>query len=236
MLKENALFTQKLVAFVGVVVCSGLLVLAVPRFVASLYVLYPDAVLNEVQQLAPAEIYEKSIADINQALQWYPNPDYWKKLGFFYLKLFDTQPVDAEAQKISLLKQAQKDINKGLSLSPVDPQAWLKLAQIGALLYAPKQQIINDLRLSLYAGRVEPELVMTRLDFSYDFYNDFSKDMQNQWQKQLLLAWRFNPQTLIVFVSQHPELKDMTLQVFIHSPDDAQQFLSQYDHYVKHKQ
>jgi tetratricopeptide (TPR) repeat protein len=235
MSKENALFIQKLIAFVGVIFCSGLLVLSVPRFMASLYVLYPDAVLNQTQQLAPAEIYEKSIADINQALQWYPNPDYWKKLGFFYLKLFDTQPVDAEAQKISLLNQAQIAITKGLSFSPIDPQAWLKLAQIGALLYAPKPQIINDLSLSLYAGRVEPELVMTRLAFSYDFYNDFSEDMKKQWQKQLLLAWGFSRQAFIEFVSQHPELKPMVLQVFIHSPDDAQQFLSQYDQYVKTK-
>ena len=147
--------------------------------------------------------------------------------------MFDTQPVEAEQQKIRYLNQAKTAITQGLSLSPIDPRAWLQLAQIGVALYSPKQQIIDDLSLSLYAGRVNRDLVMPRLVVSYDFYNDFSEDMKNQWQKQLLLAWRYNPQELIGFVYQNPELKQMALQLLSHSPEDEQHFLSQYERYEK---
>jgi hypothetical protein len=220
--------SQKILALIGISVCCGLLLLAVPRFIASLYALYPEAAFKQMPQTLPTEVYEKSIADLNKALSWYQNPIYWQAQGFFYLQLFYTRPFQTPAQKQTYLKQAKAAITRGLSLSPVDPRGWLQLAVVDSLLKSPKQPIINALRLSFYAGRVEPELVISRLRFSYIYYADFTEDMQQLWQKQIPVAWVFKAQQLVKFIAAHPEAKQLALKAFIYSPEDADKFLSRF--------
>ena len=224
MLKTNTFNNQRIIAGFGVVVCCGLLMLAVPRFIASLYALYPEVAFKQTQKTLPPEVYEKSIAHLNQALSWYENPEYWQTQGFFYLSLFHALPLQPLAKKQELLKQAQTSIIQGLKLSPVDPYGWFRLAAVGSMLKLPRQQIINDLRLSFYAGRVEPELLITRLSFSYDYYNEFNDDMQMLWQKQVLVAWAFQATQLVEFVALHPEAKQLVEKAFVYSPDDWKKF------------
>ncbi|UOA08270.1 hypothetical protein [Methylobacter sp. S3L5C] len=219
---------QQIFALIGIAVCCGLLILAVPRFIASLYALYPEAAFKQMPQTLPTEVYEKSIADLSKALSWYQNPDYWQTQGGFYLQLFNNRPLQTPAQKQAYLKQAKTAITRGLSLSPVDPRGWLQLAVVDSLLKMPKQQIISALRLSFYAGRVEPELVIPRLRFSYTYYADFTEDMQQLWQKQIPVAWAFKAPQLVKFITAHPEAKQPALKAFIYSPEEADKFLSRF--------
>jgi hypothetical protein len=140
------------------------------------------------------------------------------------LALFHASPLQPLAKKQELLKQAQTAIIQGLKLSPVDPFGWFRLAAVDSLLKLPRQQIINALRLSFYAGRVEPELLITRLSFSYDYYNEFNDEMQMLWQKQVLVAWTFQATQLTKFVALHPEAKQLVEKAFVYSPDDWKKF------------
>ena len=76
MLKAQSSANDQVIAGLGVVVCCGLLLLAVPRFVASLYALYPEAALNQMQENLPIEVYEKSIAYFDHALSWHETAEY----------------------------------------------------------------------------------------------------------------------------------------------------------------
>jgi len=215
---------QRIIAGCGAVVCCGILMLAVPRFIASLYALYPEAAFKQTQQKLPQEIYENSIADLNLALAWYKNPEYWQKQAFFYLNLLNAVPAPPLEKKQEILKQAQASIIQGLKLSPVDPYAWFRLAAVDKLLNAPSPQIINALRLSIYAGRVEPELLMSRLSLGYEYYNEFNEEMQALWKKQIPVAWTFQPAQLVEFAALHPEAKHLVEQALVHSPDDLKKF------------
>jgi len=231
--ETTTLWGQRVIAGFGIVVCCGLLMLAVPRFVASLYALYPEAAFKQTQEAIPPEIYEKSINDLNQALSWYQNPDYWQLKGFFYVALYNALPFQALEKKQALLYKAQAAIIQGLTLSPIDPYGWFRLAAIDDLLKLPRQQIINALRLSIYAGRVEPELIMSRLAFSYDYYNDFNEEMQGLWRKQVLVARAFQPAQLTIFVAQHPEARQLVEKAFDNSPDDWKKFSHDLELYLQ---
>ena len=225
--KTKVCLSQKTLAGLGILLCSGLLALSVPRFIASIYALYPVAVYNDNQDTLTAAIYEKSIQDLNEALTWQQEPEYLKKQSYFYLKLFALETLQTKAQKKARLIQAQTAIINSLALSPIDPHGWLQLAEIDEQLNQPKQQIIEALRLSFYAGRVEPELVIPRLLLSYKYYPDFTLDMQKDWQKQVLIAWTVKAPQLLEFIALHPDAQAIALTAFDNSPDEAAKFLTQ---------
>lgn len=147
-LKPKISITLQWPVILGLLFCSALLILAVPRFIGSLYALYPDAVYQDSQNTLTSEIYQQGIDDLNLALSWYNNPDDWKKQSYFYLMLHKNQNFLIQSQNQTLLKQAQIAMINGLTLSPIDPYGWLQLAEIDELLKMPHQQVINDLRLS----------------------------------------------------------------------------------------
>lgn len=225
--KIKASKSQRTLACLGVLVCSGLLILSVPRFIASIYALYPEAAYNQTDSSLNQAIYEKSISDLEQALSWSKDPQYFQKLSYFYLKLSKLEEIHDQTQQQPTLLKAQSAMTNSLALSPVDANAWLQLADIDSQLNKPKQQIIEALRLSFYAGRVEPELALSRLAFTYDFYEALPEDMQKTWQKQALIAWTFNPSELLQFIELHPEAKDIVLKGFVNTPDEATKLLSQ---------
>ncbi|MDO9271268.1 MAG: hypothetical protein Q7T96_19350 [Methylobacter sp.] len=233
MLKTNALSHERIIAGFGVVVCCGLLMLAVPRFIASLYALYPEAAFKQTETKLPVEVYQKSIAHLTQALSWYQDPEYWQTLAFFYLALFNASPSQPLAKEQELLKQAQQSVIQGLKLSPVDPYAWFRLATVDKRLQTPTLQIINALRLSFYAGRVEPDLLMPRLSFSYYYYNEFNEEMQRLWQKQIPVTWTFQPEQLVKFVALHLETKSLVEEALANSPDDWKKFSLDLESYIQ---
>jgi hypothetical protein len=223
--KVKTLSYERMVAALGVIVCCGVLVLAVPRFIASLYAFYPEAVLKQTQKTLSPEVYEKSIANLNHALAWYQNPEYWQARALLYLHLLSSsalQPLDGRRKLF--LTEAQTSIIHGLKLSPVEPYAWFRLAAVDKILNLPSEKIINALRLSFYAGRVEPELLMSRLAFGFDYYNEFNEEMQLLWRKQLAVAWAFQAAKLVEFVAQHPDSKPLVEEAFANSPDDWKKF------------
>ena len=224
MLKVRLLGNERVIAGVGIVVCCGLLLLAVPRFIASLYALYPEAVLKQMQGDLPAAVYEKSIVDLDLALAWNKKADYWQSQAMIYLALSNKASLSVPEKRQYLLKAAQASIIEGLKLSPIDPYGWFRLAAVDGLLKSPPLQIINALRLSFYAGRVEPELVLPRLAFSYIYYHEFNEEMQALWKKQLPLAWDFQPQQLINFIALHSEATPLVEEALIYAPDDWKKF------------
>jgi hypothetical protein len=218
-------------AGIGVIVCCGLLWLAVPRFIASLYALYPETAFKQTQDKLPADVYKKSIDNLTHALAWHENAEYFQTQAFFYLALFNSSLTQPFTEKQQLLKQARTSIIEGLKLSPVDPYAWFRLATVDKALKMPSQQIINSLRLSLYAGRVEPDLLMPRLSFSYYYYDEFDEEMRDLWQKQLPVAWAFHADQLIQFAALHLETKPLIEATL--SPDDWQKFSLDLENYIQ---
>lgn len=224
MLKTTKSESGRIVAAFGIVICCWMLIVAVPRFIASLYALYPEAVLKQMQENLPVPVYEKSIADYNHALTWYENPEYYQAQALIYLTLYNATPSQLLKNRQELLKKAQTSIIHGLTLSPLDPFVWFRLAVVNKMLKLPSENIINALRLSFYAGRVEPDLLMPRLALSYDYYNELNDETQRLWQKQIPVIWVFHAEQLVKFIALHPKAEPLVKEAFANSPDDLKKF------------
>ena len=229
MLKAYLPDKQHVIACLGIVCCGGLLMLALPRFVAGLYALYPDAATRQAPENLPVEVYQKCIADLNAALNWNERPEYWQSQALWYLALSNKSPEKRPA----LIKDAHNAIIRGLKLSPVDPYGWYRLAAVGKMLKLPPESTINALRLSFYAGRVEPDLVMPRLSLGYTYFNRFDTEMQRLFQKQIAIAWTFQPDQLVKFVALHPESKALVEQALTNSPEDLTKFSYAFENLIK---
>ena len=220
---------QVLLAVVLGMLCLGLLVLAVPRFVASLYALYPESVLSQTPALMPTEAYQNSIKALDNALAWDDNPEYWQSKGICYLALFNF-PDQSFIQQRTLLLDAQLAIMNGLSGSPIDAFAWFRLAVINKMLGL---QINESLNLSLYAGRVEPQLIMQRLMLTYPHTVELNAEEQTLWLKQVTLAWQLSPTKLLSFVIENPYAKAWVESAFVNDTEHLNQFNQAYESATK---
>jgi len=225
----NRIKQQVLLAVLLGMLCLGVLVLAVPRFVASLYALYPESVLSQPPTHLLTHAYLKSIRALDNALAWDDNPEYWQAKGICYLALFNF-PDQSFIQQHLLLVDARLAIMNGLSSSPIDAFAWFRLAVINKMLGLP---INESLSLSLYAGRVESELIMQRLILIYPFTADLNAEEQTLWLKQVSLAWQLTPAKLVSFVIENPYAKAWVESAFVNDAELLNQFNQAYESATK---
>ena len=218
---------------IGIVISCASLYLAVPRFISSLYALYPNTAYDQNETQIPLNILENCITDLTDAISWQRDSSYFKKLGVFKLKNAEIISTKLQVFREPILREAQKAFVDGLTISPVDPIAWYQLAYVDSLLKESNDKIINDLRLSYYAGRVEPDFTMDRIKLNYRYYYNLPEDMITIFNQQINFAWQFNPKELIQFYSNNPEFKKLTDNAINMSPDESIKFHQQIDRYIK---
>ncbi len=226
-------------AGIGIVISCASLYLAVPRFISSLYALYPNTAYNQSETKIPLNILESCITDLTDAISWQKDSAYFKKIGVFKLKNAELISIKLQVFREPILREAQKAFINALTISPVDPIAWYQLAYVDSLLNEPIDKIINDLRLSYYAGRVEPDYTMDRIKLSYRYYYNLPEDMITIFNQQINLAWQFNLpwqidfNELIQFYVDNNEFKKLTDNAINLSPDENIKFHQQIDRYLK---
>lgn len=213
-----------------------MLALAVPRFIASIYALYPEAVfdaLKDGQKPLSQETYLNSDAALAQALAWFETSDYWHMRATLYLSTPMATQADAKAQWQGQLRQAREATVKGLGLSPVDPFGWLRLATIDNLLQADPRLILQSLRLSIYAGPVEPELLIRRLTLGLIHQKAWDAEMRRLLHAQIGFAWNFRKNELTNFAAAHPGIVMSIRQALGASPEDWTQFQQRFEKLIQ---
>lgn len=232
MLRFNSFSQKSLIALLGTLLCCCLLILSVPRFIASLYALYPEATINQLSDNLPAEIYRKSIIQLERALIWDNNPEYWQNKALLHLALSGDGSLSKTDQQLALIDALQAII-RGLQESPVDPYAWYRLAIVESKLNMPASAINSLLQMSIFAGRVEPELVMPRLILGMSFYNSAAPELREMWLKQFVLAWQFQPKQFVKFVVENPGIKALVDAAFLYDADQSSKFNHAFEKTVK---
>lgn len=214
--------SQRIIGSIGLLICCGLLILATPRLMASLYALYPQTVLQETNKSFTTEISEKCISDLNKSLAWQNNATSLTMLSSFYVKIHNATPAIKFDLREQLLLKARTALTQSLAINPIAPYEWLQLAELDNQLFNPKQVIINSIRMSFYTGRVEPELTITRLKFSYLYFNDFDDEMKNLFQRQIVIAWNLTPTDLITFLKATEPAIDIALMSLSNMPEQLE--------------
>jgi len=209
-------------ASVGLAFCGSLLVLSVPRLVGSLYALYPETLLKQHSRIND-DFYRKAISELDVALSWHNTAHYWQHKALCYLALYHSPSATVE-EKTEALTQAQLAIEHGLALSPIDPFSWFKLSEVRDLAGSANEPIQSAYQLSLYAGRVEPEILISRLNFGLAHLNGFDYATNELWLKQIPIAYQLQASELVKLAVHNPTLKTFVLAVFLFQNEKLTQF------------
>ena len=204
---SNFLRGDKLTALFGLMFCLLLAALSFPRLMAAVYLLYPAQVAKQYKQSVDSVNLDHFVmADeyIKQSLKWSETGDTWQILALNKGKQFPL--MDVSLRRLALSEMRQASIN-GLVLSPIDPYAWYRLASIEKSLNRnATNKIIGALRLSCYAGRVEPTLVLKRVEFLHQYMNKLDEEMKNIFYDQIRVAGQIRFWSLVKLIKKTPAL------------------------------
>jgi len=81
--------------------------------------------------------------------------------------------------------------------------AWQRIARTHALLGHAPDKIIPPLKMSIYAGRVEPTLLIGRLELGYRHLAALDDEAVSLLRDQTLLGWKLQPRQLTQAIEEH---------------------------------
>ena len=81
--------------------------------------------------------------------------------------------------------------------APAKPRTWLRIARAREYLTYPPEQVIPALKSSILAGRVEPTLMLTRLELGLRFMHQLDTDTKRMLRDQAVLTWTIQPKPML---------------------------------------
>jgi hypothetical protein len=73
--------------------------------------------------------------------------------------------------------------------APARPRAWLRIARAGEFLSYPAAQVIPAFKMSIMTGRVEPTLMLSRLELGLRYLPAMDADATRLLRDQAILTW-----------------------------------------------
>lgn len=216
-------------AIIGIFVCACLILAAVPRVISAFYLMYPAQVSEQygeesgevsLSHLLKSEMY------VTSALDWFESGSSWHVLTLS--KVRQLRYLDASARRLKLLEIYQTTAQI-LVLSPIDPYAWYLLATIEKSLNFPAKKIVNSLRLSSYAGRVAPTLLIKRVNFLHQYQVFLDDEMLEILYEQIRLSSLLQARDLVTLVVQQPGLMPLIHEALQYDLEQLQKFLELFE-------
>jgi|GEM_PF-3427535 len=169
---------------------TGLIAMAWPRLLASLQFL-------PVQQVQPRLFSSNATAEVDLAaliarsqlaIRYHDAFTYHSALSLLhYLQGIDTRS-SLYARRQSL-EESIDEARIALAGAPLQPDLWLLMLQSGVQLFMPADELVADFRMAIWAGRVEPTHVMTRLQMGFLLLPQLDEEGLSLLRDQVLLAW-----------------------------------------------
>lgn len=171
--------------------------LAYPRLHASLVFLPVDTAIkqyyetSEFQSAQLGGLQERAL----EAITILPHHRYWEGLSLLYfLQANDMQRALHDRREA--FERSIVAAEASLLRSPAQPRAWLRIAQARAWLRFTPDEVIEALKMSIYTGRMEPSLFITRLALGLSYQQRMDEEGRAMLRDQLLLTWAIQPREL----------------------------------------
>lgn len=210
---------------VALVLGAVLLLLGVPRLVASLANLPGDrvyAIDQDGRAIGRAEI-DALLDSRLDATRWVTRGRDWTDIGAAYLMRARQGKEPGEVDKADLAR-AIEAMKKGLALAPANPFAWARLALIQYMHDGgPSAAMAEALRMSLLTGSYDERLVLTRLDLSFRAISYFSRDDRELILQQIRYAWPIASNQLVA-MARDPLRRGFIAAAFANAPEILKDF------------
>lgn len=181
----------------------ALLTLSWPRLQASLSYLPVDTALKNyyASREIPSQQLPGLIERSRQAIARHDHYRYRDGLSIlYYLRGLDEHSPTRERRPA--FERAIAEAQNVVAAAPARPMVWQRIARTHALLGHGPDKIIAPLKMSIYAGRVEPTLLIGRLELGYRYLAVLDDEAQGLLRDQTLLGWKLQPRQLIRAIEQ----------------------------------
>ncbi len=194
---KPALYRYALILTIGVS-AGVLLMLAWPRLRASISYLPVDTAISKYWKTR--EINQQQldalIARAQQSIALHDHYRYWD--GLSDLQILSSQDMSKPFwQRRLALEQSILAAEEVVRRAPAKPRAWLRIARVSAFLAYPKEQVIPALKMSIVTGRVEPTLMLSRLELGLEYLAGLDQESVLLLRDQLVLTWAMHKKTML---------------------------------------
>lgn len=180
-----------------------LLTMSWPRLRAALHYLPVDVAIDNYY--LSGELPADSRGPLRQvaieSLSLYEHQHYWDGLGLLnYLQGVDASlPLYLQREGF---EQSVEATSRSLELAPIQPRAWLRRALALGWLSFRDTGISDAFKMSVYTGRVETALSISRLQLGYSRLGQLDEEARSLLRDQTLLAWRLRQNSVIMALKQ----------------------------------
>lgn len=142
----------------------------------------------------------ESLTEIRQraraAIARNPHPRYQEGLSLLYY-LEGSQPGITLLNQRKALQSSVEAAEASLRLAPVQPRLWMRKADAMDWLSFYSEPALDALKMSVFTGRVEPMLQLSRLRLGYSRVHALDEEGLDLLRDQTLLAWKMRQREVI---------------------------------------
>ena len=145
-----------------------LLSLSYPRLRASLRYLPVDTAISKYWETREINVgqLDALIERTREAIALHDHYRYWG--GLSELQTLSGQDMAKPYwQRRQILEQSILSAGEVVKRAPARPRIWLRIARIKAFLGYPQDEVIQAWKMSVLTGRVEPTLMLARLELGF---------------------------------------------------------------------
>jgi hypothetical protein len=193
---DHSPYRYALIALLALVT-GLLLVMSWPRLRASVHYLPVDTAMSnywESRELDDAQV-EGLILRAEEAIAIHDHYRYWA--GLSELKIISSQSMSKSLwQRRQALESAIETAEEAVRRAPSNPRVWLRIARTKEVLGRPAQQIIPPMVMSILTGRVEPTLMLARLELGLRHLSSMNEANARLLQDQVVLTWSMHQRAM----------------------------------------
>ena len=93
-------------------------------------------------------------------------------------------------------RASEREAMAAVSRAPAQPQAWLRIAAIRAVLRDEPETVIAPWRMSVFTGRTHSTLLVPRAGVGLAYADEMDRESRAMLRDQLLLAWSHDARAL----------------------------------------
>ncbi len=187
--QQGPLYRYALILLIGVA-AAVLLTLSWPRLRAGVRYLPVDTAISKYR--ADRNINVKQLDGLieraRDSIALHDNYRYWE--GLSELQMLSSQDMTRPLwRRRQALEQSVSAAEEMVKRAPANPRTWLRIARASAFLAYPEQQITAALKMSILTGRVEPTLMLARLELGLRYLPGLDEEAALLLRDQVVLTW-----------------------------------------------
>ena len=194
---NSSLYRYTLILIVGLS-ASLLLAISWPRLRASINYLPVDTAISnywKTRTIDSAQL-DGLIETAEQSIAIHDHYRY--QAGLSELKILSGQDKSHSTwQRRQALQDSIVAAENVVRRAPANPRVWLRIARAKELLAYPAEQIIPDLKMSILTGRVEPTLMLIRLELGLRHLPNLDEDAVRLLRDQAVLTWTIHKKPML---------------------------------------